>query len=287
MKIEDYENPADPYAPRPKASQTVAALHRAAGPGRPTHDTQPITPLARPTRQYLPFGIGALVLIALMIGMTSWQLARKPVALQITPAATAPAQVLQTASVSSPAPTSEATALPRTISAYAAPNGTLLGPIELDRMIVPVAHYGSTWIQADVEGSGLIWLRAGDVPDLAVTGPDLAPVAVQPPQTGRGPNVNAWTPPEATSAPAVEPTVAPTPTIVWATVGPVTPADFDKPDIRGTCQFVGCLGQNAVDLARAQACHALYWQYKDVDSETIPEPDLSAVRGCIWEGLYR
>src|SRR5439155_780403 len=44
------------------------------------------------------------------------------------------------------------------------------------RPLTPTAHYGNDWIQADVAGSGLVWLRRSDSPDLAIVGPDLAPV---------------------------------------------------------------------------------------------------------------
>jgi hypothetical protein len=100
-----------------------------------------------------------------------------------------------------------------------------------------------------------------------------------PPQTGRG------EPPPVEVAPPVEPP-PPEPT-AWPASAPVQAQDFAKPDIRGTCQFVGCLGANAVALERAQVCGALYWVYGDTEAEAIPEPDYSAVRGCIWEGLYR
>jgi len=69
------------------------------------------------------------------------------------------------------------------LPAYAAPDGTQLGQSEATRAITPLAHYGSAWIQADVAGSGLIWLRAADFPALLIVGPDLAPrptVAVAP-----------------------------------------------------------------------------------------------------------
>ena len=194
MQIEDYDYP-DAYAPDPRASQRVAAAKRAQ-PGRPTHDTEPIAPLKLNARRYVPFGIGALVLIVLMIGAASYQLGRLPTAtpLAITPGPSTAAFLA--APTPSPAATTAPTATPRTIGAYAAPDGLLLGQIEEDREIIPVAHYGSAWVQADVHGSGRVWLRAQDVPDVAITGPDLAPVAAQPPQTGRGPNVsNEWTPP--------------------------------------------------------------------------------------------
>lgn len=287
MKLTDYQDP-DAYTPRPKASQTVAAQKRAQ-----RHDTEPITPVALPTRRYaVPFGIGAIVLILLMIGAASYQLTQLGSArpLAVTPGPSTAAFL--EAPTSAPAPSAAPTAAPRTIGAYAAPDGLLLGQIEEDRTITPVAHYGSGWIQADVAGSGVVWLRASDVPNLALTGPDLAPVAAQPPaQTGRGLTLDTsgqggWEPPAAATPepPPAEPTATPA---VWPTSAPAAAPDFEKPDIKQTCQLVGCLGQRAVDLDRANTCHALYWQYGDADPETIPEPDLSAVRGCIWEGVYR
>jgi hypothetical protein len=158
-------------------------------------------------------------------------------------------------------------------------------------MVIAVARAGATWVQLERPDGSRVWFRRADLPpNLSVpdTLPDLSPRAAAPaPQTGQGLPSGSyeWTPPEATPEPEAAP--EPTPTIVWPTSAPATIPDFKKPDIRGTCQFIDCLGQKAVDLARAQECHALYWQYGDADSETIPEPDLSAVRACIWEGLYR
>lgn len=269
----------DPYAPRPKASQAVAAAHRA----RPDTDT------ATPSAPHAKVSASILIVAAvLLVGALSYGMSRtvSNTPLQITPGPST--QAFLAAPTAAPAPTSEPAALPRTIGAYAAPDGLLLGQIEETRQIIPVAHYGSGWIQADVSGSGIVWLRASDVPELALVGPDLAPVA----QTGQGLSIdtsnrpNAWQPPDPAAAPApAEPTATPAPERIE--VAPASPADFTKPDIKGTCQFIGCLGQQAADLARAQACHALYWQYGDAEPESIPEPEYSAVRGCVGEGLYR
>lgn len=207
MDLHEYINPDDPYTPRPKASQAVAAARRAAQPGRPTHETEPIEPQPLNARKYVPFGVGALVLIMLMVGAASYQLARlgdaRPLA--ITPVATDAPTTAPAAAVSAPAPTTAPTATPATIGAYAAPDGLLLGPIELDREIVPVAHFGSAWIQADVHGSGRVWLRASDAPDVALTGPDLARAAQPPAQTGQGLTLSQGAP-DATTA--VETTAA-------------------------------------------------------------------------------
>jgi hypothetical protein len=209
MQIEDYGERAPINTDvDPRASQRVAAMHRAAAqPGRSTHATEPITPLAASPlsahAQALIGGAVAALLIGGLIWATSWQLNRAPaLPLQITPARTEAAYL--EAPTSPPAPTSAPTATAATIGAYAAPDGQLLGQIELDREITAVAHYGTSWIQADVHGSGLVWLKAGDVPDVAIVGPDLAPVA----QTGRGLTLGIVAtpePPEATPAPIATP----------------------------------------------------------------------------------
>src|SRR4051812_5275248 len=252
------------FEPRPRASQEVAAARRAQ-----RHDTEPITPLALPTRQYVPFGVGALLIILLMIGM-AYQITQAPaLPLQITPVSTEVATDAPSALAAAPTPAPTDVPPVAKINAYAAPDGLLLGQIETTRQITPVAHYGSGWIQADVERSGRVWLRKADVPAVAMVGPDLAPVAaVSAPSTGRGLTVDQgggeWTPPTATPEPAAPLTPEPTATITWPTSAPVAAPDFKKPDITGTCKLIGCLGEKAVDLARAQACHALYWQYGDV-----------------------
>lgn len=213
--------------PRPNASQLAAAKHRAQ-PGRPTHDTEPIAPLKRaasiPPRQWLPLaGAGVLIILA-MIALATYGTPQQPTALAITSQPTA----APTALPAVPTPTPEP---PRTISAYAAPDGAVLGPIELDRMMTPKAHYGSAWIQADVEGSGLVWVRAADVPDLALVGPDLT-VADAPPQSGQG--LTLYQPPVVpfepaplivpTDAPTDAPTAAPVPTDApIVEIGPDTP----------------------------------------------------------------
>jgi len=129
-----------------------------------------------------------------------------------TPTA-APAQieraVIMPPTVPPARPTAAPTAEPvRMLGAYAAPDGALLGQIEETRAITPTAHYGGGWVQADVSGSGRVWLRAGDMPSLALVGPDLAPRA----EISQAEAPAAWNPP----APVVE--VAPTlpPTVLAA-----------------------------------------------------------------------
>jgi len=73
------------------------------------------------------------------------------------------------------APTAALASPVQLLAAFASPDGARLGQIEATRAITPVAHFGQDWIQADVAGSGRIWLRAADWPALAIAGPDLAP----------------------------------------------------------------------------------------------------------------
>lgn len=208
MNLSDYEAPATPIDPTPRRSQDIAAakLARAA---QPQEADEPIAPHITPQRQQLIMGIvGVLTVVgvlALAIGQHGIQ---APTPLPITPAATVPAQVFATDPVASSVAAQDGPgvtkALGRTISAYAAPGGPLLGPIEITRQITPIAHYGADWVQADVAGSGRVWLRWRDMPSLAITGPDLAPVASAP-QTGRGLTLAVDTPepaPEATPEPA-------------------------------------------------------------------------------------
>jgi hypothetical protein len=271
--------------PRPRASQDVAARKRQ----RLTDD--PPTPAVQ---AHAPISAGILIVAAvLLIGALSYGMSRTTsnTPLQITPGPSTAAFLSDP--TAAPAPSSAPTAAPRTIPAYAAPDGALLGPIDMTtEQAFPVARYGNVWVQLQRADQTKIWVRLGDVfveRQSFATLPDLAPA----PQTGKGLTIDTsgspdkWTPPDPTVAPAAPPTEPTATPAVWVTSAPATAPDFAKPDIKGTCQFTGCLGQQAVDLARAQACHALYWQYGDADAETISEPDLSAVRGCIWEGLYR
>jgi hypothetical protein len=135
-------------------------------------------------------GMAALGLLLLALSVYLWSDAR-PAALPARPAATAP--IGERTVLPSPIPATPTALAGRLLVAFAAPGGVPLGAIESTRAITPTAHYGSDWIQADVAGSGLIWLRAGDIPSLAITGPDLAPQ------------------PTATTRPYVPPTMEPQP----------------------------------------------------------------------------
>lgn len=51
----------------------------------------------------------------------------------------------------------------RALVAYDAPDGQALGAIEAGRSYQVLASYGASWLQADVTGSGVVWLRAADL----------------------------------------------------------------------------------------------------------------------------
>lgn len=113
--------------------------------------------------------LGAVALCAVLVLLYVWTVPSTPVA-----PPQAPPTPLATVQASS-APTDPPAPVVARYNAYAAPDGALLGQVEADRQITPVAHSGGDWIQAQVAGSGLVWLRAADWPELAIVGPDLAP----------------------------------------------------------------------------------------------------------------
>lgn len=94
-------------------------------------------------------------------------------------------------------------ALRGAVVAYDSPNGNVLGAIEAGRTYAILARYGSDWLQADVDGSGVVWLRSADVLDLpaglADLQPTTAPVVVERPiyVSAPAPEQAAPTPPPA------------------------------------------------------------------------------------------
>lgn len=127
-----------------------------------------------PTKAEWASMIGMALLVVALLGYL-WAIPAAPPRTPATIPATAQASG---ESVAAPSPLPAATPAAvagRLLIAFAAPDGVPLGAIEASRAITPTAHYGADWIQADVAGSGLVWLRAADVPALAITGPDLAP----------------------------------------------------------------------------------------------------------------
>jgi hypothetical protein len=66
-------------------------------------------------------------------------------------------------------------ALRRAVVAYDAPAGNVLGAIEQGRSYAVLARFGSDWLQADVMGSGVVWLKADQVLDLPPGLVDMQP----------------------------------------------------------------------------------------------------------------
>jgi hypothetical protein len=168
-----------------------------------------------------PALIAAVLVVLLLGGVALWfGRARAPVMTPTTdrrPPTAAPA----------------ATIVPHPIAqflAFAAPD-VPLGMIESTRAITPTAHYGAGWIQADVQGSGRIWLRASDWPELAIVGLDL-------------------TPRKATAAPAVvAPLATPEPQPPCLTAGTgaqvVTVCDWGDLEAEAKAKWIATYGGNA------------------------------------------
>jgi hypothetical protein len=178
-------------------------------------------------QQYVPLAASAAIILIAVVVIGVSQLAGRPRALQITPIP--PSTVSTPVRLSAPlsAPTGTPVIAPaRLIDAYAAPDGVVLGPIEDTRPMAVVAHYGGDWLQADVEGSGRVWLRAADVPGVALAGPDLTPPTPAP-RADFAPAQN-WQPPAVQQPePPAEPTVQaqPEPTVMW--IPTATPAGWN------------------------------------------------------------
>lgn len=182
-------------------------------PAQPTPDAQPTKkPITR--QELISAGLVALLLLMALLYISSGQPEKRapvlPQATAMIAAAPAPAH-----------PTPVATVAPiAMLDAFAAPDGVRLGAIEATRVITPVAHFGADWIQADVTGSGRIWLRKRDWPALAITGADLeprAPIYVAAPQTGQGMTLD-----QDSTVNAAETTATPAPSYI-DTVGAQAP----------------------------------------------------------------
>lgn len=112
----------------------------------------------------------------LLVGLLAYLWGSAPANPAAPPRAPATAQTRgDSIAAPSPLPATAPAVAGRLLIAFAAPDGQPLGAIEATRAITPTAHYGAGWIQANVSGSGLVWLRAADAPELAIVGPDLSP----------------------------------------------------------------------------------------------------------------
>src|SRR6266545_3265911 len=151
--------------------------------------------------------------------------------------------------IASPAPTvvvASQHGLERTVVAYDAPSGNVLGAIEQGRAYRVVARSGASWLQLDVDGSGLVWVQAGDLdPELADV-PDLAtPISQQQPAVVYMPaQPQAVDQIEVVNVPKAAPTMQAATPVPIATPAPVIDntfaASFTAPDNNATCAFVGC-----------------------------------------------
>jgi len=131
----------------------------------PAPEPRPQDTARQPLHPRRDIAITSICLLLLALAMLAIWPTRPPTA----PAAPA------SPSAAAGAPTSPPVRATHLLVAFAAPNGVILGAIESTRAITPTAHYHDDWIQADVAGSGLVWLRAADMPGIALTGADLAP----------------------------------------------------------------------------------------------------------------
>lgn len=155
-----------------------------------------------PTRKLTRKEMGALAGVALLCLFAlvwAWRTEPEPVSAPVTPRPTAQPTLAPTVQ-----PTSAPTVPPvRLLAAFAAPDGVTLGTVEATRPMTPTARYGDDWVQAQVQGSGLIWLRAADL-DVALAGLlDLAPRPTAAP---------VYVPPAPVWEPEPEPTAPPAPT---------------------------------------------------------------------------
>jgi hypothetical protein len=138
--------------------------------------------------------------------------------------------------------------IPAMLPAYSAPD-VPLGPIEATRAMTPTAHYGQDWIQAMVQGSGRIWLRASDWPSLAIVGPDLAP------------------PPARAAAPA--PAAAPAVFVPEATTPPPPPPPCAQAGVPG--KMVEVCGDGDLDALAKEKWIATYGGNVGVVSTPSPQ----------------
>jgi hypothetical protein len=205
-------------APQAERDDLADLLPPVAAPADQTIQRRPLTKAELAT-------IAALGL--LLVGLLAYLWASAP-ALPAAPPSRPAATRTSGGSAALPSPLPAAP--PAMRHAYSAPD-VPLGMIESTRAITPTAHYGAGWIQADVQGSGRIWLRASDWPELAIVGLDL-------------------TPRKATAAPAVvAPLATPEPQPPCLTAGTgaqvVTVCDWGDLEAEAKAKWIATYGGNA------------------------------------------
>lgn len=172
IRFTDEDRDADGFvkvAPRYPEPRSLVDLGLAPVPvDRPTADRRPMT-----RSEIVSLVVVAIAAVIVLI----WSGARSGDAPAVAPRvpAAAAAPTGDAVLTPSPLPATAPVIAGRLLIAFAAPDGQPLGAIESTRAMTMTAHYGAAWIQADVAGSGLVWLRASDSPELAIVGPDLAP----------------------------------------------------------------------------------------------------------------
>lgn len=147
-----------PATPRVDVAAEIAA--KAAPPADPPRSRREIA------------GVLAIVVISLLaLGVLSWSRPATP------SAPPAPAPTMAPTLAPTIAPTA-APVLDRAIVAYASPGGDVIGAIEPGRPYRLEAR-APGWVQLAIAGSGLVWVRSGDiiVDPAALAALPLAPVA--------------------------------------------------------------------------------------------------------------
>ncbi len=169
------------------------------------------TNLNKPARRWLdlpiPAAAGVAIFILYLITGLVWQLRSAPqIAAVPTPAL--PIIIIASPIADGPRPTPAAVVaafapnqLHKALVAYGAPDAsTAIGAIEAGRTYNILARYGADWLQANVAGSGVVWLKADQVLDLPAGLADLkptpAPIVVNQPIYVSAPALAVATPTE-------------------------------------------------------------------------------------------
>lgn len=136
--------------------------------------------IAYELRVYLAISILTITTVALAVTIILLQWSEppdarlQPILIVSTPT---PAHT-PVATVTPPAPTpTMGTRLNAAVVAYDTPSGNVLGSLDAQRSYTITARYGTDWLQAEVEGSGLVWVRSNELGSITVaaTLPDLRP----------------------------------------------------------------------------------------------------------------
>lgn len=185
-----------------------------------------------------PVAAALVIFFLLLIGLLIGRVRSTPAAAMPTPAIIIIASPLPQGIPPTAVPAAQVAALPpnvlrRAVVAYDSPNGGVIGAIESGRTYAVVARWGSDWLQADVSGSGVVWLKADQVLDLPDGLVDLQPAPQPAVVYVSAPAYAAPTPTEQTYTVMSEPPAEPTPA--------VRAEDFKEPDPKAACAFVGCL----------------------------------------------